>query len=81
MKQIQEQAATAEVSRESSERQVRELQRHIDEIERVGVRQLKNEIRVLERKVFYQLLTCMNFICASFHAVGGNTQLSLVYPI
>ena len=56
MKQVQEQAALAEASRESSERQVRELQRCIDEIERVGVRQLKNEIRVLERKVCRHLL-------------------------
>ena len=56
MKQVQEQAAVAEASRESSERQVRELQRHIEEIERVGVRQLKNEIRVLERKVCLFLL-------------------------
>ena len=54
MKQVQEQAAVAEAYRESSERQVRELQRHIEEIERVGVRQLKNEIRVLERKVCLQ---------------------------
>eukprot|EP00795_Rhopilema_esculentum_P009255 gene9255-16943_t len=52
MKQVQDQAAIAEVARESSERQVRELQRHIDEMERVGVRQLKNEIRLLERKIF-----------------------------
>ena len=56
MKQVQEQAALAEASRESSERQVRELQRCIDEMERVGVRQLKNEIRVLERKVCCHLL-------------------------
>ena len=59
MKQVQEQAALAEASRESSERQVKELQRHIDEIERVGVRQLKNEIRVLERKV------CFHFVAQS----------------
>ena len=58
MKQVQEQAAIAEVARESSERQVRELQRHIDEMERVGVRQLKNEIRSLERKV----ATCSWFV-------------------
>eukprot|EP00794_Sanderia_malayensis_P009347 gene9347-10332_t len=43
---------TAEVARDSSEKQVKELQRHIDEMERIGVRALKNEIRMLERKVF-----------------------------
>ncbi len=50
----------AEVARESSEKQIRELQRQMDEMERVGVRALKNEIRALERKVTYLCLYSCN---------------------